>query len=194
MDQLAGTLTKILTKPAAQDLWQLYTELLTLDGPVESALEVAHEFYSCLNDLESKIASRGASRWGAILETSSVASVSLQEMITKKEDPLQRILATGVTAALESAAAVKNVEAWEVEANLMYHDLAWYLYGQFWELSQRVQPTLSVAERRSTVKQLIEPIRHPDTSDAVKSALLVKLFQALLLAHLWPLIQGQPKT
>lgn len=186
---LSSTLRRILTTPTPDDLWHIQAELLTIGGEVaRQAREVAGEFHSCLRDLESKIASRSASRWGAILETASVTSVGLQEMIAEQEDPLKRILASGVTALLEVGAAAKNVEAWEVEASLMYYDVAWYLYGELWDISTTARPDLSAQERRTYIDQLLKPAVDPDVSDATKSALLVRLFQAVLAARVWPLL------
>jgi hypothetical protein len=186
---LSSTLKRILTTPTPDDLWQLQVDLLAFGKEVtQQAREVAGEFHSCLRDLESKIASRNASRWGAILETASVSSVGLQEMIAEQEDPLKRILASGVTAMLEVGAAVKNVQAWEVEASLMYYDMAWYLYGELWDVSLAARPELSPQERRTFIDQLLKPVVDPGVTDAVKSALLVRLFQVLLAARVWPLL------
>jgi hypothetical protein len=193
---LSLTLKRILTAPTPDDLWQLQADLLALGGEAaQQAREVAGEFHSCLRDLESKIASRSASRWGAILETASVTSVGLQEMIAEQEDPLKRILASGVTALLEVSAAAKNVQAWEVEASLMYYDVAWYLYGELWDVSVATRPALSSQERRAYVDQLLKPVVDPDVSDATKSALLVRLFQVVLTARVWPLLtSGQSQN
>lgn len=194
--RLGATLQRVLAAPTPDDLWQLQGDLLALG--TETALqarEVAGEFHSCLRDLESKIASRSASRWGAVLETSSVTSVGIQEMIAEQEDPLRRILASGVTAMLEIAAAVKNVQAWEVEASLMYYDVAWYLYGELWDISLAMRPELATEKRRVLVDQLLKPALDPHVADATKSALLVSLFQVVLAARVWPLLaNSEPYT
>jgi len=85
--------------------------------------------------MQSKKASRSASRQGAALGTAAVASISLQETFAAQNDPLRGLLASGLTAMLEVASALRSAEAWEVEASLMYYDLAWYLYGELWDVS-----------------------------------------------------------
>src|SRR5512136_297609 len=108
-------LQQILTTPRPESLWQLQMELLARGGETaEKAREVAGQFYGCLRGLESKIGSRRASRWAAVLETASVTSVGLQEMLAERENPLRRLLASGFTALLEISAAVKNVESWNI--------------------------------------------------------------------------------
>jgi len=125
---------------------------------------------------------------GAVLETAAVSSVGLQEMLAEQENPLRRLLASGVTAALEVAAAVKNVEAWEVEASLVYHDVAWCLYGELWEVSLS-HPEMSHDERRTLMDQLLKPVLDPTIENSVKSAVLVRFFQIVLTARLLPLLK-----
>jgi hypothetical protein len=186
---LALILKRILTAPDPADLWQLQGELLGLgDENAHKAREAAGEFYSFLRGLESKVASRSASRWGAVLETASVSSVGVQEMIAEQDDPLKRLLAVGVTSALEVAAATKNVQAWEVEASLVYHDVAWYLYGELWDVSLDARPQLSARERQELLEQLLAPVIGPGVQDAARSAVLVRLFQVALAARIQPLL------
>jgi hypothetical protein len=195
ISDLRSLLMRILTAPTPDDLWGLQMRLLAIGGAAAGkAREVAGEFHSCLRELESKVASRSASRWGAILETASVTSVGLQEMMAEQEDPLRRILASGVTAMLEVAAAGKNVQAWEVEASLMYYDVGWYLCGEMWEISEEMRAGLSIEERERYVGQLLKPILEANVSDRVKSALMVKLFQVVLAARVWPLFAEGEKA
>lgn len=189
VEMLNLTLKRILTNPTPEDLWRIQTYLLALGGEqAQQAREVAGEFYSCLRNLESKIASRSASRWGAVLETASVSSVGLQEMLAEQVDPLKRILASSITAMLEVSAAVKNAGAWEVEASLMYYDIAWYLYGELWDVSLSARPGLDWQARESYINQLLNPVMDSSVSHAIKSALLVRLFQVVLAARVWPLV------
>lgn len=189
VSSLGATLKRILDKPTPGDLWRFQADLLALGGEVaQQAREVAGEFHSCLRNLESKIASRSASRWGAVLETASVSSVGLQEMIAEQTDPLKRILASGMTALLEVGAAAKNTQAWEVEASLVYYDIGWYLYGELWDVSQTARPELSWQERGAYIDRLLRPVMDPAVSHATKSALLVRLFQVVLTARVWPLL------
>ena len=188
---LTTALERVLTAPTPDDLWGLQAELLALGGDAaDKAREVAGQFHSFLRDLESKVASRSASQMSAILTTASVSSVGLQEMLAEKEDPLRRLFASGVTAMLEVAGAAKGVEAWEVEAALIYYDVAWYLYGELWEVSLSGRPDLDDRQRKALVDQLLGPVCDPDVDGAVKSAVLVRFFQVALAARIWPLLPG----
>ena len=188
---LSLTLEHILTAPTPHDLWQIQKELLALGGEAAGqARQVARAFYSCLRNLHSKTASRSASRWGAALGTAAVSSVGLQEMLAEQEDPLRRLLASGVTAMLEVGAAVKNAQAWEVEAALMYDDMAWYLYGELWDLSRALRPELPSPERQTLIDLLLKPVLDPEVADTAKAALLIRLFQVALAARVWPILKG----
>lgn len=189
---LSSTLRRILTTPTPDDLWQLQAGLLAIGGAAaHKARDVAGEFYSFLRGLESKTASRSASSASAILTTASVSSVGLQEMLAEQENPLRRLLASGVTAMLEVAGAMKSVEAWEVEASLVHHDVAWYLYGELWDVSLVSRPELSEKERRSLMDQLLKPIVDPDVETAAKSAVLVRFFQIALAARMGALLDSR---
>ncbi|HEV8577784.1 MAG TPA: hypothetical protein VGX68_01780 [Thermoanaerobaculia bacterium] len=191
VDSLRSTTERILTAPVPEDVWHLQKDLLALGGEAaRQAREVAGAFHSCLRNMQSKTASRSASRRGAALGSAAVASVSLQEMFAAQEDPLKGLLASGLTAMLEVGSAFESAQAWEVEASLMYYDLAWYLYGELWEISLTARPELSPAQRRARTDLLLKPVMDPETADATKAALLVRLFQVVLAARMWPLLKA----
>ena len=87
-----------------------------------------------------------------------------------------------------------SVRAWEIEASLVHYDVAWYLYGELWDISSAMQSQLSAKERLALLDDLMRPILQPDVSDAVKSALLVTLFQAVLAARILPLFEDTAET
>ena len=186
---LGALLRCVLADPTCADLWQLQMELLARgDAPALAARETAGRFFSFLQMLESKTASRRASRWGAALGTAAVASVGLQEMLNEQTDPLRRLVASGVTAMLDVGAALKNVEAWEIEAVLVYYDVTWYLCGELWEVSLSGRPNLKQEERQAYVDQLLKPLLDKDLDGAIRSALMVRLFQVVLAARVGPLV------
>ncbi len=68
---------RILVEPAPADLWELQKALLVIGKPAARARTVVRAFHLCLRGLESKSASRAASRWGAALGTGASVSVSV---------------------------------------------------------------------------------------------------------------------
>ena len=185
---------RIMAEPAPADLWQLQKALVIIGGePAARARAVARAFHGCLRNLESKSASRAASRWGAALGTAAVASVSLGDMADKQEDALHNLLRSGVPAMLEIGSAVKSAQAWEVEAGLIYDDLAWFLYDELWDVSTTARPELSPSERRDQIDLLLDPLLDAGVSDADRAELAVNVFRAVLAARLAPLFDDQPR-
>jgi hypothetical protein len=167
---------RIMVEPAPANLWQLQKALLLIGGePAARARAVARAFHACLRGLESKS-----------------SSVSLGEMADRRADALRRLLQSGVPAMLEIGSAVKSAQAWEVEAGIIYDDLAWFLYDELWDVSATARPELSAAERRDQIDLLIDPLLDASLSDGERARLVVDLFRAVLAARLLPLFAGRP--
>ena len=180
---------RVLASPTPAGLWELQKALLATAGPdAERARIVARGFHACLRTLESKSASRRASRWGAVLGTAAVGSVSLRDLLGDRERELERLLESAVPAALEVGSAVQSAQAWEVEAQLVYDDYAWFLYEELWELSVAERPELPAAERRERIDQLLDPLLDPTVPDGDRAWLVVDAFRAVLAARLLPLL------
>ena len=185
---------RILADPAPADLWELQKALLMIDGaPAARARAVARAFHACLRGLESKSASRAASRWGAVLGTGAVGSVSVTEMLARQDGALHRLLQSGVPAMLEVGAALKSAEAWEVEAGLIYDELAWFLYDELWDVSSTTRPELSPSERRDEIDLLLDPLLDSGASGGDRASLVVNVFLAVLAARLAPLFDAMPR-
>jgi hypothetical protein len=179
---------RIMVEPAPADLWALQQALLVIGTEQASrARAVARAFHACLRNLESKSASRAASRWGAVLGTAAVGSVSVGEMGSSRKAALQGLVHGAVPAVLEVGAALKSAQAWEVEAGLVYDDLAWFLYDELWDVSAGARPDLSPSERRDQVALVIDPLFDATVPDGDRAALVVNVFRTVLAARLMPL-------
>ena len=192
---VAGTdaraaLERILLDPTPDDLWALQKALLVVDGDAEAiarARATARAFHGCLRTLDSKSASRRASRWGAVLGTAAVGAVSAGDAGDARESALHRLL----PALLEVGAAVKTAEAWEVEAGLAYDDFAWLLYDELWSVSADARPDLPPDDRRAEIDGLIDPLLDAEVPEPDKAALVVALFRAVLVARVIPLLDAR---
>ena len=184
---------RILAEPAPADLWELQKALLVMGGePAARARAVVRAFHACLRGIESKSASRSASRWGAVLGTGAVVSVSATDILARQESALHRLLQSGVPAMLEIGASLKSAEAWEVEAGLVYDELAWFLYDELWDVSATTRPELSPSERRDLIDLLIDPLLDAAVPDRDRAGLVVQVFQAVLAARMVPLLKTSP--
>lgn len=183
---------RVLAGPSPANLWELQKALLLLGEPATKARSVARAFHLCLRGLESKSASRTASRWGAALGTAAVASVSIGDMADEQMDALRRLLQSGVPALLEVGAALKSAQAWEVEAGLIYDELAWFLYDELWDVAATTRPEVSMSERRDQIDRLIDPLLDPTVPDRDRVSLLVMVFLAVLTARWAALFDAHP--
>jgi len=186
---LRSSLDRLLANPTPDDLWQFQKELLLVGGPnAARAREVAHAFQACMRTLESKSASRTASRWGAVLGTAAVATVSLPELRNRQERGLGELLEHALPAVLEIGAALRSAEAWEIEAGLIYDEFAWFLYEELWDISLGVQPELTAVERRQRIDAVLDPLLDADLPDKDRAWLVVDVFRSVLAARVLPLL------
>ena len=186
---LRSALELVLTDPTPDNLWRLQKSLLVVGGPEAArARDIARSFHSCLRALASKSASRTASRWGAVLGTAAVASVSLPEIRNRQERGLGELLESALPAVLEIGAALRSAEAWEIEAGLIYDEFAWFLYEELWDISLTVRPELTADDRRQRIDQILDPLLDADLPDKDRATLVVDVFRSVLAARVLPLL------
>jgi hypothetical protein len=186
---LGSSFERLLAGPTPDDLWELQKALLTVGGPdAERARAVARAFHSCLRTLDSKSASRTASRWGAVLGTAAVGSFSLPELRDRQHRGLEGLLELALPAVLEIGAAMQTAAAWEIEAQLVYDEYAWFLYEELWDVSATRRPDISVDERRRRIDVVLDTLLDPGLSDADRARLVADVFMSVLAARVLPLL------
>ena len=189
--KLAALIERILEQPTPGDLWQLQKELLSIDGrDAEEARSVVRAFHACLRALESKSASRTASRWGAILGTAAVGTTSLPELRDRQGRELRELVEDALPAFLEVGASIQTAQAWEIDARLIYDEFAWFLYEELWSISSSTNPDLAADERRERIDAVLDPILGNELSDADRAALVVDVFRSVLAARMATLVGG----
>ena len=189
LDDVRSSLARLLADPTPDDLWRFQKLLLVVGSPESRrARDVARAFQSCLQTLDSKSASRAASRWGAVLGTASVASVTLPEIRDRQERGLAELLQGALPAVLEIGAAMQSAQAWEIEASLVYDEFAWLLYEELWEISLDVRTDLTPVERRQHIDQVLDPLLDDDIPDQDRATLVVDIFRSVLAARVLPLL------
>jgi hypothetical protein len=192
-DPLRTRFERLLERPTPDGLWGLHKQLLLL-APADTARAraVVRTFHACLRSLESKSASRTASRWGAVLGTAAVGSISLPELRDRHELGLQELVDRALPAFLEVGAALQSAQAWEIEADLMYDEFAWFLDEELWDISATARPDLSAEARREHIDEVLDPLLDPRLPDGERAALLVDVFRSVLAARVVPLL-GQAR-
>jgi len=189
LDLARAAFERILAAPTPTDLWDLQKSLLVIGGaPAAKARAVARQFHGCLRSLESKSSSRRASRLGAALGSAAVASVSLPDLQRRQDIALEELFESAIPAVLEVGSAISSAQAWEVEAQLIYDDYAWFLYEELWDISSLAVPGLTVDDRRARIDQVLDPLLDPAVPDADRATLLVEVFRSVLAARVLPLL------
>ncbi len=189
VDALRSSFDRLLASPTAHDLWDLQKILLAVGGAgAARARVVARAFHSCLRTLESKSASRTASRWGAVLGSAAVGSISLPELRDRQDRGLEELLERALPAVLEIGAAMQTAAAWEIEARLIYDEFAWFLYEELWDVSTTRRPDMSVDERRRRIDAVLDPLLDTGLPDADRARLVADVFMSVLAARVLPLL------
>jgi hypothetical protein len=189
LDLARAAFERILAAPTPVDLWDLQKTLLIIGGaPAARARAVAREFHGCLRALESKSSSRRASRLGAALGSAAVGSVSLPDLQRRQDIALAELFESALPAVLEVGSAISSAQAWEVEAQLIYDDFAWFLYEELWDVSTVAAPELTVDDRRARIDQVLDPLLDPTVPDGDRATLLIEVFRSVLAARMLPLL------
>ena len=189
VNALRSSFERVLAGPTPTDLWDLQKALLAVGGAdATRARAVARAFHSCMRTLDSKSASRTASRWGAVLGTAAVGAISLPELRDRQERGLEELLEGALPAVLEIGAAMQTAAAWEIEARLIYDEFAWFLYDELWDVSLTARPDRSADERRGRIDSVLDPLLDPGLSDADRARLVADVFMSVLAARVIPLL------
>ena len=189
---LDTTLTKILAQLTPEALWNLRIDLLALadrlpadrQGEATWTLEIVRELCGYLAELRSKMTAREYSQFASRLDMGSVGTLAVQDLITEREHLLESLFLGGLSEGLMVLATLQYVKAWETETALVHNQAVWWLFEGLWRLSREFRPDMPAAERQRLIDALLAPARSEETDPAVKVALLVRLFQALLIGSL----------
>lgn len=189
---LEATLPQVLARPMPDALWNLRIDLLALadrlpadrQGEATWTLEIARQFYGYLTELRSKMTAREYSRFASRLDMGSVGALAVQDLVTEREHLLESLFLGGLSEGLMVLATLQYIKAWEAETALVHNQAIWWLFEGLWRLSREFRPEMPAAERQRLIDALLAPVRSEETAPAVKVALLVRLFQALLIGSL----------
>lgn len=188
---LESLVQRLLSEPSPDDLWELHPRLLALDSPdAEPARELTRLFYCYLSCVRSKMTSKEYSSLAATLAASSVGVIALQDILdalrTDRTRAIANLLAGGLAASLETISTFQHVKAWEKEFASVHEEAVWHLYAILWQLSAETQPDLPSDKRRVLIDSLMGVVRDPKVDSAARVAVVVRLFQVLLVVRLAP--------
>ncbi|MGQ9625450.1 MAG: hypothetical protein ACUVV0_00905 [Anaerolineae bacterium] len=183
---------RFLQRPAPARLWELQIELLALRENaseeearwLDLAQDAAREFFLYLSELQSKTEARNFNELASLLDIGAVGTVALESLLTAESKTLEKLLLGGLSESLMVFASRQYVKAWKVEAEPLHKRAAWYLFGELWRLSQESQPAIPPKERKIRLNALLAPALSREVPEPVKTVLLGRIFQILLLIYL----------
>ncbi|MBI5957862.1 MAG: hypothetical protein HY866_03945 [Chloroflexi bacterium] len=194
---LEDLLQRILRDPSPDDLWQIHPYLLAMPAPAAvPARELAGLFYSYLSCVRSKLSSKQHSALAAWLQVGALGAIALEDMIhLAGQDHLRvitNLFTAGLATSFEALSSFQQVKAWETEFASVHDEAVWKLYEILWQLSVETQPDLPVQQRLALIETLLAAVRDPNSNSLARVALIIRLFQVLLLVRLAPLFQPVP--
>jgi len=189
---LQVTLTQILTQPTTEALWRFRGQLLTLaehlpePGRQEASwtFEIVAQFYHYLAEVQSKLTAREYSRLASRLDMGSVGLLAVQDLVAERDHLMESLFLGGLSEGLMVLATLQYVKAWGAELLLAHSRAVWWLYEGLWRLSATYRPDMPAAARQQLIHNLLALARAEDTKPLLKMALLVRLFQVLLIGSL----------
>ena len=189
---LDPSISLLLTRPAPDTLWNLRACLLTLADRqpptgrslADLSLAIAGQFHRFLVELQSKMTAHEYSQLASQMDIGSVGLLALQDVVTDRDQLFKKLFLGGLSEGLMVLAALQYAKAWKTEVTLVNDEALWWLYDGLWQVSRQLRPDVPAATRRDQVEALLAPVRSPDIEPAVKSAIIARLFQVLLLGSL----------
>ena len=189
---LETSLPLLLANPNPDTLWDLRADLLVLADRLPSAeraradwtLAIATRFHEYLSNLAATTTAHEFSQWASQLDMGSVGLLALQDLVTDRERLLRKLFLGGLSETLMVLASRQYVKAWQAEASHMHADTLWWLFEALWRSSRDLRPDLAADRCRSEIEALMSTARSPENPPALRAALVVGLFQAVLVASL----------
>ena len=193
MSSVEAALQRVLNAPTPDAIWQLQPYLLASDAPgAEPARELARSLYCYLSNVQSKLTAKQHSSLSALLAAGSLGIIAIQDVreafACNPERVWSNLLAGGLAGTLELLSTFQHVKSWETEFVSAHEGAVWDLYAALWQLSSEMQPDLPFEQRQALIDPLLAIVRDPGTPSAVRIALIIRLFQIVLVIRLVPLL------
>lgn len=188
MNQTETIVMPLLQAPTPESLWQMRAVLveagLSPDRPTSAVLTRFHHF---LSNVKANMTDEAFSELASYLDVAAVGTVALQHLLL--QDPSSPAFWKGLGLGILSEglmvmASRQYIKGAQAELVSVVEQGAWDAYQGLWQLSVERQPALEPAARRQHLEQLLAPVHEPKLESVLKTALIGRIFQSLLLLRL----------
>jgi len=183
--QLRDSLASVLSAPTPRALRYLRGDLLqagvSRESPLWQALEGFHDYLTLLS---ASMTARDYSRRATLMDIGAIGGLAVGNILETYHSPEElwkRLLVGGASESLMVLASRQYVKAFQTEIGSVHDSAAWRLYGEFWRLSERLRPELSLEERRQQIDALLSPIHDVSVESNPRAVMIGLLYQLLLL-------------
>jgi hypothetical protein len=183
---LAEALSRTLSYPTTENLWQLRAELLESGIPAEGRIwAILGEYQRFLEQVRTSTESRQYSELASKLDIASISGIVVERFLEPQgaRELALSILSGILSEGLMALATRQHVKAWETGLASVCAGSAWFLYEEMWHWARRKKPELTAGERRRLLDLLFAPICSENQAQISKFQLIGSLFQVLLISE-----------
>lgn len=199
---LETSLTRVLTRPGPDTLWDLRADLLELSDRLTPAnrcqadwtLDITSRFHHFLAELQSKMTAHEYSQLASQMDMGSIGLLALQDLVADRERLFKKLFLGGLSEGLMVLATLQYAKAWQTEVTLVNDEARWWLFEGLWRVSRQLRPDVPPDQRRTQIEDLLAPLHAKDVTPALKAAVLARLFQVLLIGSLAWLVALQRES
>ncbi len=197
MNMLSTALHTVLRQPSPAALVALQEALLAGAAPStdrDRCLALAGQFHRYLLELQTRLTARQYSELASWLDMTAVGLVAFEELIRGTATGWRDLLIGLASEGAMVLGSRQYIKAWAVEVGPIHEDATWSLREALWRLSEEMQPELPAEQRLAAVRSTL-PASLDQAQHSVRSVVLGRLFQTLLLVRVTQLLgESQPSA
>ncbi len=183
---LVETLSRTLSYPTTESLWQLRAELLEAGVPPGGRVwAILGEYQHFLDRVRTSTESRQYSELASELDIASISGIVVERFLEPQgaRELALSVISGILSEGLMALATRQHVKAWKAGLASLCAGSAWFLYEEMWHWAQRKKPELNTAERRRLLDLLFTPVCSANRNDVGTFVLIGSLFQVLLVSE-----------
>ena len=183
---LIEALSRTLSYPTTENLWQLRAELLETGVPPGGRVwAILGEYHRFLDQVRTSTESRQYSELASQLDIASISGIVVERFLEPQgaRELALSVISGILSEGLMAIATRQHVKAWKAGLASVCAGSAWFLYEEMWHWARRKKPELNTGERRRLLDLLFAPVCSANPGDVSTVHLIGSLFQLLLISE-----------